>query len=277
MSREGTTQGDPLAMPMYALGTVPLIRELCSSNAVQAWFADDANGAGKLVQLRNWWNLLNQRGPHYGYFPKAAKTCLLVKDSVLDEAQEIFNGTGVQIKSDGCRLLGSALGKEEFVSNFIQEKADSLVGLIHALSDVAKSKPQAAFAALTHSLMGKWTFLTRTTERAGNLLKPVERAICHTLIPSVTGRDPPGDQERKMLSLPVSSGGHGIKNPTVSAGLEYKLSCRTTEPLTEMLKNQSREDVIPVCLAVTSLRREARAERRALESMLALKLGQHRI
>ena len=92
--------------------------------------------------------------------PKSGKTCLLVKGSVLDEAQEIFNGTGVQIKSDGCRLLGSALGKEEFVSNFIQEKADSLVGLIHARSDVAKSQPQAAFAALTHSLMGKWTFLT---------------------------------------------------------------------------------------------------------------------
>ena len=77
-----------------------------------------------------------------------------------------------------------------------------------------------------------------------------------------------------MLSLLVRLGGLGIKNPTVSVGLEYKLSCRTTEPLTEMLKNQSREDVIPVCLAVTSLRREARAERRALESMLALKLGQ---
>ena len=87
--------------------------------------------------------------------------------------------------------------------------------------------------------MGKWTFLTRTTESAGNLLKPVERAICHMLIPSITGRDPPGDQERKMLSLPVRLGGLGIKNPTVSAGLEYKLSRRTTKPLTEMLKNQS--------------------------------------
>ena len=79
---------------------------------------------------------------------------------------KFFKGTGVQIKSDGCRLLGSALGKTDFVQNFIQEKANSLVGLIHVLSDVAKSQPQAAYAALTHGLMGRWTFLTRTTENA---------------------------------------------------------------------------------------------------------------
>ena len=90
MSQEGITQGDPLAMPMYALATIPLICELCTSRAVQAWFADDANGAGKLMRVRNWWDLLNERGPHYGYFPKAVKMHLLVKDSVLDEAREVF-------------------------------------------------------------------------------------------------------------------------------------------------------------------------------------------
>ena len=41
-SQEGTTQGDPLAMAMYAIATVPLIEKLQSTNTKQVWYADDA-------------------------------------------------------------------------------------------------------------------------------------------------------------------------------------------------------------------------------------------
>ena len=32
-------EGDPLAMPMHALGIIPLTREICRSNVTQSWFA----------------------------------------------------------------------------------------------------------------------------------------------------------------------------------------------------------------------------------------------
>ena len=41
LSQEGTTQGDPLAMPTYALATIPLIQKL-EGNHRQVWYADDA-------------------------------------------------------------------------------------------------------------------------------------------------------------------------------------------------------------------------------------------
>ena len=49
-SSEGTTQGDPLAMPMYALATILLIKKLhCHlADVSQVWYADDASAAGKL-------------------------------------------------------------------------------------------------------------------------------------------------------------------------------------------------------------------------------------
>ena len=48
-SHEGTIQGDPLAMPLYALATTPLIQQLsASSNAKQTWYADDSAEVGKL-------------------------------------------------------------------------------------------------------------------------------------------------------------------------------------------------------------------------------------
>ncbi len=52
-SREGTTQGDPLAMPMYAIATIPLIRRLPASVS-QMWYADDAAALGTIGELRNW-------------------------------------------------------------------------------------------------------------------------------------------------------------------------------------------------------------------------------
>ena len=41
-SREGTTQGDPLAMAMYALATLPLIHQL-GREVPQSWYVDDAS------------------------------------------------------------------------------------------------------------------------------------------------------------------------------------------------------------------------------------------
>ena len=49
ISQEGTTQGDPLAMSMYARGILPLIKQL-DHIARQVWFADDASAGGKLAQ-----------------------------------------------------------------------------------------------------------------------------------------------------------------------------------------------------------------------------------
>ena len=48
LSEDGTTQGDPLSMPMYAISVLPLIRRLTSDDVQQVWYADDATATGKL-------------------------------------------------------------------------------------------------------------------------------------------------------------------------------------------------------------------------------------
>ena len=72
LSEEGTTQGDPLAMPMYAIAMIPLIRRL-NNDVTQVWYADDACACGRLVSLRQWWDRLCELGPGFGYFPNALK------------------------------------------------------------------------------------------------------------------------------------------------------------------------------------------------------------
>ena len=51
-SQEGTTQGDPLAMSMYALALLPLIEKTNpDSDIIQTWYADDAAATGSIQKL----------------------------------------------------------------------------------------------------------------------------------------------------------------------------------------------------------------------------------
>ena len=69
-SSEGTTQGDPLAMSLYAISLQPLITRLqVRSAASQCWYADDAAGCGSQGDVKTWWDELMVSGPPLGYFP----------------------------------------------------------------------------------------------------------------------------------------------------------------------------------------------------------------
>ena len=54
LSTEGTTQGDALAMAMYGIGILPLIKKLQTCDVTQAWYADDAAAAGSTANIRCW-------------------------------------------------------------------------------------------------------------------------------------------------------------------------------------------------------------------------------
>ena len=118
LSGEGTTQGDPLemAMYMYALAVRPLVDKLREAEPTtrQVWFADDATAAGKLHSLYQWWQNILTIGPKLGYFPNAHKTLLVVKPSLVDEANRLFKDSNVKISTISQRLLGAALGSQEF-------------------------------------------------------------------------------------------------------------------------------------------------------------------
>ncbi|XP_020601093.1 uncharacterized protein LOC110040229 [Orbicella faveolata] len=80
ISAEGTTQGDPLAMCMYALSLQPLISRLQAANqAKQCWFAGDATGCGSLQNIRVWWDELTMAGPDLGCYPNAGNAGLLIR------------------------------------------------------------------------------------------------------------------------------------------------------------------------------------------------------
>ena len=223
---------------MYAIGILPLIRKLQPSQAKQFWYADDANGGGTLNNIRRWWDQLNQKGPGYGYYPNASKTWLLVKPSAQDRARELFGDSGVNITTDGRRLLGACLGTETSVHQYVSNAVAGFVQQVELLSKVAITEPHAAFAAFTHGLAGRWTFLSRTMGNISELFQPLEDTIRKRFLPALTGRKPPSDDERAVLALPARLGGLGIRNPVQNAVAEHENSMKATKPLTELIVDQ---------------------------------------
>ena len=105
---EGTTQGDPLAMQFYALGTNPLLQYLKSAmpSVSQVWLADDATGAGKLQDIKQWWDLVITEGSKHGYHVNEGKSWLILKKPVLiEEAQEICPESQINITTTGKRYV----------------------------------------------------------------------------------------------------------------------------------------------------------------------------
>ena len=120
MSKEGKTWGDPTAIGAYASGILPLIHfllELISIkhlSAKEVAFADDFTVADKLTSIRDYWGKLTVLGPKHGYFPKASKSCLIVKEDKLGDTRNIFNDLNVNITTYGKIHLGAVIGSNEY-------------------------------------------------------------------------------------------------------------------------------------------------------------------
>jgi hypothetical protein len=236
-SEEGTTQGDPLAMPFYALSLMPLIAEL-DGIVNHVWYADDAQASGKLSALKDWWHLLVTRGPGYGYFVNSSKSLLVFKSSNQNEAQKIFDGTKITI-CEGARDLGAALGTTNFITTFISKKVSNWCELVRKLSVIALTSPHAAYAAFVHGLRHQWTFIQRTVRGISSLFEPLEAVIRQELLPAILGGRLVSDLERDMLSLPGRYGGLAIDNPVHTCDQLLSDSCVYSKTLSDCIVNQS--------------------------------------
>jgi hypothetical protein len=180
LSQEGTTQGCPLAMAMYAIALAPLLERLLPI-CKQVWYADDATGCDKFQTMRTWFDALVEFGPLYGYYPKPSKCILLAKPDRVDLAHKVFKGSdidiktegakdsGVEIISNGTRHLGAAVGTEDFKHSYVKKKVDAWITCVESLSKIAASEPHAA------------SLLTRTACKVSGL-SSVD--LCPELMPS---------------------------------------------------------------------------------------------
>ena len=227
-------------MAMYGIAVKPLIDTLStavnSQDCKQVWYADDSSAAGKLMEMRKWWDVLCETGPKYGYVPLPKKTILIVKPEFKAQAEQIFKNTKVKITTEGERHMGAVIGSHEFRETYVSNKVAKWVEDVEELSRLAKDEPQAVYSCYTKAISHRWTYVQRTIPDIAHLFRPLEAAIREKLIPALVGRTI-SDIDRRIFALPVRLGGMGIVNPTRSSD-EFNASFDITQNLSRIICNQ---------------------------------------
>ena len=239
-SAEGTTQGDPIACPMYGFGLSMLLTKTSyeKTEVKHVAYADDLAGAGKIEKVKAWWELIEEHGPPQGYHPNAKKSVLIVKPEHYPKAKEKFQNTQVKITKEGDRYLGSVIGTTEYLKKYVSDRVVEWVAEIERLAEIAKTQPHAAYTAFTFSMKHKWNFIMRTVPNIEDQLHPLEIAIKQSLIPALANGHIPSDVEREIVALPPRLGGMGMPNAGGMTEFEYQNSKKLTAKLTQLIVAQ---------------------------------------
>uniref|UniRef100_A0A8D8W759 Reverse transcriptase domain-containing protein n=3 Tax=Cacopsylla melanoneura TaxID=428564 RepID=A0A8D8W759_9HEMI len=266
-SKEGVIQGDPLAMPLYALATLPLIKSLsCHTDTTQCWYADDSSVQGTIENLVNWWKDLNTQGPQYGYYPEGNKSCLVVSQEDIEYAQHVFEGTGIKVVT-GSRFLGGYVGTNEDKNTFVVSKVDEWKSAVVKLAQVSQREPQAAYAAFVKSLQFQWTYFQRVINGVEDSFQSLNATIRSVFLPSMIG-GPVGDDEADLFSLPVKKGGLAINNPMIMANLNFETSKKCSTVLVSSISNKTQLELCEHHNAMNEAKKLAKTIKNDMEDSL---------
>ena len=240
LSREGTTQGDPLAMAWYSLSTTVLIDSLRAqfSEVKQVWLADDASAAGKIGKLKKWYNKLIEEGEKFGYHVNRSKSWLIVKDDTTEQEAKKQFGDSVNITTEGQRHLGAVIGSADFKEEYCTEKVTKWRDELMTLSQIAETHPQMAYAAYTKGYASKFTYFMRTIEGFGDYIAPVDEVLNSHLIPALFGMDTELPNLRDVIGLKSSDGGLNIPVLKSASNQQFESSMRITSPHVASIQSQ---------------------------------------
>eukprot|EP00957_Ditylum_brightwellii_P077975 5927077-Ditylum_brightwellii.AAC.1 len=118
-------QGDPMAMFLYALGVLPIIKQLKHHQLDVESLTREISNCKHAIKA--WFQELCQIGPPLGYFPEPDKSILVTALLNLELAKNYFQAENFKIKT-GYHYLGGHIGegKDDFVTEKVLDWVDSV-------------------------------------------------------------------------------------------------------------------------------------------------------
>ena len=269
LSRDGVTQGDPLAMHLYGLMLTPLSEQLRDEfpDALQPWYADDFAAVGPPGVTGPLMLRLKELGPARGYHLSLDKS-VYVRNPKTSEEEARRRTIGLGLKhSQGERYLGGFIGSEGALKEWVLPKVEGWVHGVQTLARFAKRYPQSAYAGLAMSLQSEWQYLQRVTPGVSAHFAPIERAIREEFLPALLGEEEISDALRARTRLATKQAGIGIPDPQATADRQNANSRRCCRLLTTSLLLGGELSGLEHKAAVKAGRRTAHYERVGREEL----------
>jgi hypothetical protein len=187
--------------------------------------------------------MLEELGPHRGYYPEPSKSILISKPDQQDRARQALAGFDFRYV-DGHRDVGGFIGTDEARAAWLEPMLNDWVHGIEKLSMVAQRFPQTAYAGLSKSLQMEWQYLQRVLPSSGPAFAQIETALAETFLPALL-QEPaaPTPPFRNLLALPVRKAGLGVPDPRQTGADCHTASLACTEELTRTLRAGTNLDV----------------------------------
>ena len=215
-SKEGVTQGCPLAMITSRIVVLPLIKNIKWEipNITHTWYGDNTGASGTFTIIETYFNFLTCQGPGRGYYPKPSKSVLFVHPVNLETGKE-FGARQVFKVCTGALYPGSYIRDGESKSDWLRERTLTCEKNINKISETEGGYPQESYAAVVSAIQSEWIFLQHVTWDTGYVFTGSGKKIQETFLPRLFFRN------TKTLSpfvgsisaMPAKKSGLGLLNP----------------------------------------------------------------
>ena len=219
-STTGVHQGCPASLAIFTLVVHPVIlavRDEVPGLKLNTFFLDDSFQIGRTEQLQRALQIIVREGEPRGLRLSPGKSTLWSPSGAV---QTDNFGYGVRfITEDGIRVLGSPIGKEEFVKKYLEEAVEKCREVSEQLP---RLEDKMTSYILTRSCLGltSFSYLLRTVDtsrHAATLSKfdDLQRENLNSIVGTILS-----NSSYAQACLPVSLSGMGIKRAT-----DQKLCC----------------------------------------------------
>ena len=278
-SSTGVQQGDPYASAAFALTLQPVIEEIQEQLPlldVHAWFHDDGNAVGTLVELRTLVDIVRQIGPAMGFHLNPDKSSVWCPQVLGPGDPDPLQRGIKRVEDSGIKLLGSPVGSSDFTRRFLLakvEKVRSLTAELHSLQH-----PQLEFVLLRGCLaLPKIMFLLRTTNTTTftSTLQDFDTITREGLGRILGG--PTSTLGWEQAKLPVGMGGLGLRSAVDHSEAAYACSLTSSKPLIRELLRLTDDDLLSLPQDLLSRVSKKMGEENEASDELIVGLGQKRV